>query len=196
MKKFALLAVPFAAVVGSPAMAQDSAGDSVGGFRLEAMVGYDIVRAEFEEAEGRDDKGGVFGGAAIGFDFPLGAALSVGADAELTLATTDAVVEDVGEVKAKRDIYLGGRITAHVSDTVAIYGKAGYTNLRLRLNLEDEDEEFDDFSFAGNLDGVRGGIGVQFRGEDRSYYGFEYRYSNYEADVDRHQGMLFVGYRF
>ncbi|HEX8443073.1 MAG TPA: outer membrane beta-barrel protein [Allosphingosinicella sp.] len=203
MKKFALLAVTFAAALSSPALAQEAAADTVGGFRLEAMIGYDILRAEFLEAEGRDDKGGVFGGAAVGFDFPLGAALSVGADAELTFATTDIVIPDdpaeagpepEGRIETKRDIYVGGRLTAHLSDSVALYGKAGYTNLRVGLDLTDDEDL--DFDVAGNLDGVRGGVGVQVRGDDRAYYGFEYRYSNYEADVDRHQAMLVVGYRF
>lgn len=189
MKKFALLAVPFFAAVSSPALAQESVA---GGLRLEAMVGYDVIRAEFDEAEDRRDTGGVFGGAAVGFDFPFGSALSIGADAELTLATTDEETE-LGEVKAKRDLYVGGRITGNISESVALYGKVGYTNLRVRLNSEDEDEEFD---LAGNLDGIRGAVGVQFRGDDRTFYGFEYRYSNYEADVVRHQGMVLVGYRF
>ncbi len=191
MKKIALLAVPFAAAVSSPALAQET---TAGGFRLEAMVGYDIVRAEFDEDEDRRSTGGVVGGAAVGFDFPFGTALSVGADAELTLATTDEET-DLGEVKAKRDLYVGGRITGNITENIALYAKAGYTNLRVRLPTEDdEDEEFD---LAGNLDGVRGAVGVQFRSaEDRSYYGFEYRYSDYEADVTRHQGMLVVGYRF
>ena len=191
MKKIALLAVPFAAAVSSPALAQET---TAGGFRLEAMVGYDVLRAEFDEDESTRDTGGVVGGAAVGFDFPFGPALSVGADAELTLATTDEETE-LGEVKAKRDLYVGGRITGNISENVALYAKAGYTNLRVRLQTEDdEDEEFD---LAGNLDGVRGAVGVQFRSaEDRSYYGFEYRYSNYEADVIRHQGMVVVGYRF
>jgi outer membrane immunogenic protein len=191
MKRIALLAVSFAAAVSSPALAQDT---TAGGFRLEAMAGYDIVRAEFEEGEGKESTRGVVGGAAVGFDFPFGTALSIGADAELTLATTDIEVAGIGEVKAKRDIYVGGRITGNISENVALYAKAGYTNLRVRLQTDDEDEEFD---LAGNLDGVRGAVGVQFRSaEDRSYYGLEYRYSNYEADVIRHQGMVVVGYRF
>jgi outer membrane immunogenic protein len=196
MKKIALLAIPFAAAVSSPAMAQDTAG--VGGFRLEAMIGYDIARAEFNEGQGRRDKGGVVGGAGVGYDVPLGTAFAVGADAELTFATTDARVTGIGEVQARRDIYVGGRITANISDAAAIYGKVGYTNLRARLRLnEGVTADDDDVNVGGNLDGVRGAVGVQFGGdEDRSFYGLEYRYSNYEADLIRHQGMLVVGYRF
>jgi outer membrane immunogenic protein len=198
MNKFALLAVPFAAFVSSPALAQDTAG----GFRVEGVVGYDILRGTFLEAEGRNDKGGVVGGAGVGFDFPFGTALSVGADAEITFATTDIVIPDntdagneiEGRLETKRDLYVGGRITANINETFAVYGKVGYTNLRVELDATD-DEDFD-FDVAGNLDGVRAGLGVQIRGDDRAYYGFEYRYSNYEADVDRHQGMVVVGYRF
>lgn len=193
MKKLALLSVPFAAALSSPALAQDT---TAGGFRLEALVGYDIVKAEVEEGEGRDAVRGVFGGGAVGYDFPFGSALSVGADAELTFATTDIDVDDLGEIKADRDIYVGGRITGNISDSLALYGKVGYTNLNVSLNLEDDEDDVEDFDLDGNLDGVRAAVGVQFRTQERSYYGFEYRYSNYEADVIRHQGTLVIGYRF
>ena len=188
MKKLAMLALPFLAAVSSPAMAQDTAG----GFRLEALFGFDSLKAEFQEDEDRRSVNGIFGGAAIGYDFPMGTSLSVGADAELTFASTDTDATDVGRIKAKRDIYVGGRVTGQISETIALYGKLGYTNQRIQLESDDEDE----FTLAGNLDGIRAGAGVRFSSDNNTYYGLEYRYSNYEADVDRHQGVLVVGYKF
>ena len=47
-----------------------------------------------------------------------------------------------------------------------------------------------------NLDGVRVGAGLQYAIGGKSYVGGEYRYSNYEADVSRHQLALTVGTRF
>jgi outer membrane immunogenic protein len=190
MNKRFLLALPIAAAFSSPALAQDAG--PLGGFRIEAVAGYDNFRAEFEEDAGRDNRGGVIGGVGVGFDFPFGAALALGADAEITLATTDIDIDD-GEVSAKRDLYVGGRLTAGLSERLSLVGKVGYTNARVRFRSEDEDAEF---SAAGNLDGVRGAAGVQISTDTRAYYGFEYRYSNYEADVERHQGVITIGYRF
>ena len=189
MKKLAMLALPLVAVMSSPAMAQDT----VGGFRLEALFGFESLVAEYEEGEDRQGENGIFGGAGIGYDFPLGAALSVGADAEFTIGSTDTDATDVGRIKAKRDIYVGGRITSQLSETVAVYGKLGYTNQRIQLVTENDDE---DFTLSGNLDGVRAGAGVRFSSDNNTYYGLEYRYSNYEADVERHQGALILGYKF
>jgi len=45
--------------------------------------------------------------------------------------------------------------------------------------------------------GVRGALGAQYgNNEDATYYGAQYRYSNYEQGVIRHQAGLFVGTRF
>jgi outer membrane immunogenic protein len=189
MKNFAMLALPFAAAVSSPALAQET---TAGGFRLEALFGIDSLKAEYEEGEGRKSEGGIFGGAAIGYDFPMGTALSVGADAEFTIGSTDTNIDE-GRLKAKRDFYVGGRVTGQVSETIALYGKLGYTNQRIQFETEDEDEEL---TLAGNLDGIRAGAGIRFSSDNNAYYGLEYRYSNYEADVDRHQGVLFIGYKF
>ena len=193
MRKINLLFLPAVAAISTPAMAQNTPA----GFRAEALIGYDVLVAEFsddDDAE-KNGKGGLAGGVGVGYDFPMGSALSLGADAELILSTTDVVVDD-GELNVRRDIYVGGRITGRVSDTINVYAKAGYTNLRLSFDVFDEDDDEAEFSASGNLDGVRGAVGVQFGSETRSYYGLEYRYSNYEADVERHQGMLFIGYRF
>ncbi|HYJ83725.1 MAG TPA: outer membrane beta-barrel protein, partial [Allosphingosinicella sp.] len=47
-----------------------------------------------------------------------------------------------------------------------------------------------------NLDGFRLGAGYQHGFGEKMYGKVEYRYSNYEADVTRHQVLLGVGVQF
>ena len=63
--------------------------------------------------------------------------------------------------------------------------KAGYTNARA--------------SFAGtgvNFDGYRLGAGVEWMVGTNVSIRAEYRFSDYEDGLSRHQGVLGLGYRF
>lgn len=178
MKFLTLAAASAAALVATSASANDLAG-----FRLEAIGGWDQVGV----AGGNE--GGFVYGAGIGYDVPLGATLSVGADAEFAGSTIDAT--DLGDsVSAGRDIYVGGRITGKVADNLAFVGKVGYTNARLNYDIAG-------FG-SGNvdLDGFRLGAGLQYLVGNGAYIGAEYRYSNYEQDFTRNQIVAAFGYRF
>ena len=67
----------------------------------------------------------------------------------------------------------------------AIYGKAGYTNARIESSVGNE-----------NGDGLRVGGGVERKLGQNLFGKVEYRYSNYEADVERHQIVAGLGMRF
>lgn len=159
----------------SPAMAQDTAAPS--GFRVEGLVGYDRPGTDgFHES-------GVLFGIGAGYDLAVGAGhpVAIGVDVE----ATDSTASKDG-VSAGRDLYAGGRFTFAVSPKANVYVKGGYTNARLKES-----------GFGGvNLDGVRLGAGGQILVSKKAYVGAEYRYSNYELGVDRHQVALTVGTRF
>lgn len=206
MKKLCLLALPLlAAALPTQAAAQDAAARA-GGLRLELMAGFDSARANVageddadEDNDGQNEtfRGVVYGGG-VGFDMPMGA-VDLGFDAEATFTTTDRTIDE-GEVALGRDLYVGGRLTGHVTNSVSIYGKVGYTNLAVRTDL-DEGEDIPDLGdVRGTLNGVRGAIGIQISANDDDgddvYYGVEARYSNYEAGVTRRQAMLVIGARF
>ena len=70
--------------------------------------------------------------------------------------------------------------------------KAGYTNARATL----EDSTTGDDLAHRNLDGIRGGVGLEYNGGGAYTVRLEYRYSNYEDDFSRNQGVLSVGLRF
>lgn len=161
-----------AAASATPAFAQDARPAFQGG-HIEAIGGYDSISG------GGDSESGVAFGVAGGYDFRRG-----GAVFGIELEATESTVEDAG-VEAGRDLYAGGRIGGVVNDNVLLYVKAGYTNARA--------------SFGGTgvtFDGVRVGAGAEFLVGRNFSIRAEYRYSNYDSDLSRNQGLVGLGFRF
>ena len=183
MKKilFATAASAAFLAAATPAFAQSAAAPV--GPRVEAVVGYDRVKAL-----GEKDGGALFGIGA-GYDFAVGPAVSLGADIEATESTQKEGDEDIAQVKAGRDLYAGGRVSVAVSPTANLYIKGGYTNARFKAT-----DGID--SVAENFDGFRLGAGGQMTVSGKAYVGAEYRYSNYEDGLKRNQVALTVGTRF
>ena len=177
MNKFiALAGLSLAAIAATPAAAQTEATASAPtGARVEALVGYDIVSFIGE------DEDGILYGVGAGYDFAVGNTAALGLDIEATDSNTD-----IGPVNAGRDLYAGARATFAISPKVNLYVKGGYTNARIRVD-----------GFGGaNGDGFRLGAGTQVAMGGKTYFGGEYRYSNYESDFSRHQLALTIGTRF
>lgn len=184
----------------APALAQDAAPFE--GPRVEAIVGWDKV----------DDKGGtpssssdgVTYGGAFGYDFRSGA-MVFGPEVELTGSTTDTrtpnvlAVGDELKIDAGRDIYAGLRVGAVLGESTLLYAKGGYTNARVNYTYTLGTTTIAD---GENLDGWRLGAGIEQSLGRNLYVKGEYRYSNYGAfddygvDVDRHQVVAGVGFRF
>lgn len=166
------VAAAAAAFVTTPAFAQDAAPAFNGG-HIEAIGGFDSIHG------GGDSESGIAFGVAGGYDFRTGGAV-IGVELEAAEST----VSD-GGVEAGRDLYAGARIGGVVGERGLLYAKVGYTNARA--------------SFGGlgvNFDGIRAGAGVEWMlGGNLSIRG-EYRYSNYEDGLSRHQGVIGLGFRF
>lgn len=184
-----------AAAVAAPAMAQDGAPPTFTGGHIEAITGVDRVRAN------GSGKTGVTYGIAGGYDFQARSGAVFGIEGEAADASTDACTRGVivaGDrlcATAKRDLYAGGRVGFTAGSTL-IYGKAGYTNLRIGGSYDDGTASTaNDFSASRNLDGVRVGGGLE-KNLGRVSVKAEYRYSNYEDGVSRHQGVVGAGIRF
>ena len=194
MRKFAIAAALLAGTIATPALAQDN--NNLGGFRIEGLVGYDHPSIEDENADG------IVYGVGVGYDFQAGNAV-FGIEAEATDSSADesltgvALAGDTLRVRAGRDLYVGGRAGFGIGGNSLIYAKAGYTNARVRVDYEDGTVgTVNDFTESGNLDGIRAGVGAQIGIGSNAYLRTEYRYSNYEAGVDRHQVVGGVGFRF
>ena len=205
MRKFLLAtaAASFGMVIAAPAFAQDGppvAGPFTG-FRAEALAGYDTIRDGENDSEGRD---GVVYGGAIGYDFDAGG-LVIGAEGEITGSTIKArannliAAGDNFRLKTGRDLYAGGRIGYAVSPQTLLYAKAGYTNARLEGRYTRGNTVVID---KADLDGFRVGAGAEYQMASGAYIKAEYRYSNYgnfegyDIDLDRHQVVAGVGFRF
>lgn len=193
MRKY-LLAALCAGTLATPAFAQDQG--NLSGFRVEGLVGYDRPSIADENADG------VLYGMGVGYDFQSGNTV-FGIEAEATDSTANervagfALPGDELRVRAGRDLYVGGRVGAVVSGGTLLYAKAGYTNARVRVDYEDGTAgTINDFTDRTNLDGVRAGAGAQFAIGTNAYLKTEYRYSNYQDGVDRHQVVGGFGFRF
>ena len=107
MKKILYATATAAAVLAAtPALAQEGP-IAPAGPRVEAVVGYDRVKAL-----GEKDGGALFGIGA-GYDYPVSNAVSIGADIEAS-ESTQKESAGVAEVKAGRDLYAGEIGRAHV----------------------------------------------------------------------------------
>ena len=183
MRKFGA-ALLLAATFAAPAFAQDAAGNFSGG-HVEVVGGVDHI-----SGGGEAETGGMYG-IAGGFDFATGGAV-FGIEGEATDSTTSQCDTSIDLcIETGRDLYVGGRGGVLVHSNVLAYVKAGYTNARARLE-DTVGTRLD----SRNLDGIRGGVGFEYNGGSAFTVRFEYRYSNYESDFSRHQGVLGLGLRF
>src|SRR6478609_3834170 len=215
-----LLAAGSAMALAVPAQAQED--HSFTGPWVAGVGGYDKNQAGSSadnDANSDDDQSaeGVVWGGAVGYDMDLGT-MVVGAEAELTESTADTNSENgdpenfgLGSVEAGRDIYVGARAGFKATPSTLVYAKAGYSNARYGFLGTDgtvEDQQHLD------VDGWRVGAGVEQKIGTNAFAKLEYRYSNYsnaevdfepegipdtdpvDVDLDRHQVMASVGWRF
>jgi outer membrane immunogenic protein len=163
--------------LSAPAMAQDAAPFT--GPHAEVLVGYDKL-----DSNGLGNPDGLLYGIGAGYDFQAGGAVA-GIEAEVSDSTANRSIGGV-DVDAARDLYIGARAGFLVGDKALAYVKAGYTNARIETE-----------GFGGdNGDGVRVGAGLEYKLGGKLFVKGEYRYSNYEAGVERHQVVGGVGLRF
>jgi outer membrane immunogenic protein len=168
------------------------------GFRAEIHGGWDHARAD--DAGNNDSDSGIVYGIGAGYDFAISPKVELGLDLSADLSTMEeceasvVLPGDSACLDAGRDLAAAVRLGYKVSDRGTLYALAGYTNARFR---------FDYTTPAGvttrdsrNLDGFRLGAGYQHGFGEKMYGKVEYRYSNYEADVTRHQVLLGVGVNF
>ena len=189
-----ILATLLGGSLAAPAMAQDGAPFT--GVRVEGIAGWDRSQVP----DNRSD--GVAYGAGVGFDFQAGGMVA-GVEAEATKSTADecaASVSLTGDrlcAKTGRDLYVGGRVGTLVGPSTLLYAKAGYSNARLRLDYDSGlAGNVGDVSTRANYDGIRVGAGVEQAIGTNGFAKVEYRYSNYESDLEKHQALVGFGFRF
>jgi len=171
-------AIVAASVIASPAMAED--GD-FSGVKATAIAGYDNIDLNIA---GVDSVDGFLYGVALGYDHQSGN-IVYGVEVEATESTGE-ISNAAGTAEVGRDLYAGGRLGFVAGDKALIYTKAGYTNARSSSP-----------GLGGaNGDGFRVGGGVEYKLSEKIFARGEYRYSDYEAGVSRHQGLIGLGVKF
>lgn len=214
------LACGLLAVLATPAAAQsDRVAPS--GPRVEVRVGWDrtvlSTYASDDTVTYKDHAGrsGVTYGAEVGYDVPLGPFAIVGAYAGIDGSSTKSCLTDerLGGVsrdcvKAGRNLTAGARVGYLFGPTGLLYGKVGYSNGRVEERYTDSQFPEDNYRDGTNRDGFHLGGGVEI-GRAKGVYGkVEYVYTNYNGyefvdrtttaklDLDRHQVVAGMGYRF
>mgnify|MGYP003577400949 CR=1 FL=1 len=183
-----------AILVPAPARAQDA--EPFTGPSVVAIGGVDHA-----SGGGFKDTGVLYGGA-VTYDLGAGK-LRYGVEGEVTGSTRKgcesnvAVTGDRSCFHTGRDLYIGGRLGAVVSDNVMLYGKAGYTNLRSGGSYDDPATTASpDFKGSDNHGGYRVGAGVEYNAGN-FLVRTEYRFSDYDGLAGgRHQGTVGLGFRF
>ncbi len=193
MRYFAKALILPAVLIAVPAAAQDA--EPFTGPSIVAVGGVDHLGGEFK------DTGVLYGGAAT---YDLGAGkLRYGVEAEVTGSTKKGcwtgivVANDRSCSETGRDLYIGGRLGAVVSDNVMIYGKAGYTNARFSGTYDTPATSANpDDRVAENYGGYRLGAGIEYN-MGKFVARTEYRFSDYGGiSGSRHQGTVGLGLRF
>lgn len=220
MFKYAAAALVAGTILApAAASAQDAAPFT--GFRVEALAGYDNFRSgeaddgdNTSEDEGDESIDSIAYGIGVGYDFSVGS-VSAGIEAEYVdtaaeqdFAETIDGTELLGEIGIGRDLYIGGRLGFTVTPRTLVYAKAGYTNTSIESTFSGVGDSLD---FDTNVDGYRLGAGVEQMLGTNAFIKAEYRYSNYsdlqfddelfadedlDIDIDRHQVLAGVGFRF
>jgi outer membrane immunogenic protein len=184
--------IAFTSLIALAATATPAAAE--GQFRAEIHTGLDHARTD-----GFNDEGVLYG-VGLGYDFDLGENAFIGIDLSADdssmkeCETGSIVANDRFCLRAGRDLAAGIRAGLNVGESGKVYALAGYTNARFK---------FDYTTPAGvrtvegeNLDGFRLGAGYQHALGGNTYGKLEYRYSNYEQDVERHQLVIGLGLTF
>ena len=225
MRKY-LVAALLAGSAATPALAQDASPftglrvEAIGGYDVLKSGESDDDGVDTSSNDGDESLEGISYGVGAGFDFDLGGIVA-GVEAEYAESsgeqesdeTLDGVNFTTG-VETGRDIYVGARLGFRAAPTTLLYVKGGYTNTSIEANYETTSDRFE---LDTNADGWRLGAGVEQLFGPNAYGKIEYRYSNYnnldfsdnfdlddfdaenfdtDIDLDRHQVVAAVGFRF
>lgn len=160
---------------------------------VEVRGGYDRFTSEFDDSDGA-----VFGVGA-GYDVAIENFI-VGIGAGIDFASNDYVeVKDFRgshhyefEVEPKRDIEITTRVGMRLWDALA-YARLGYSNARFGL---DHRESAAPFSGSHNFDGLRVGGGLEWQFFEHLHARAEYRFTDYDYNLQRHQVVGTLAYRF
>jgi outer membrane immunogenic protein len=139
--------------------------------RAEIQLGYDEIGGE----------SGVTYGTVLGYDLDVGSTAFIGAE----VGIGDSTISGSG-VKATRELSAGARFGLELGERGKVYALIGYSNQRFAVAGLG----------SGNIEGIRAGVGYEHDFAKNLYGKVEYRYTNYEAGIERHSAVAGLGVRF
>jgi len=167
--KTVIFAAIAAAVVATPAVAQDAAPFT--GPRAGVTMGYDKIGGEE----------GFAYGVTAGYDLALTPRVTGGIEVSLG----DTTVDDFG-LDVSRDLAASLRLGFVATPRVLAFGKVGYATTRFEVDSD-----------GAGLEGVRFGGGLEFAATPSTYISAEYQRTEYEQNIGgRDAAMVGVGFRF
>jgi outer membrane immunogenic protein len=167
--KTVIFAAIAAAVVATPAVAQDAAPFT--GPRAGVTMGYDKIGGEE----------GFAYGVTAGYDLALAPRVTGGIEVSLG----DTTVDDFG-LDVSRDLAASLRLGFVATPRVLAFGKVGYATTRFEVAGD-----------GAGLEGVRFGGGLEFAATPSTYISAEYQRTEYEQNIGgRDAAMVGVGFRF
>jgi outer membrane immunogenic protein len=178
MKKIALALAAALTTLATPALAQEA--EDFSGAKASVTAGYDVV--DLNTPGVRNPDGGTYA-LGLGYDIQKGRTV-FGIEGEVSDSTAKLKAGGATLAEASRDLYIGGRVGIVTGKTL-IYAKAGYSNFRLLT-----------VAGNGNADGFRAGAGLEHKLTDTVHAKVEYRYTDYEAGMERQQIVAGIGLRF
>ena len=168
------------------------------------IVGYDHSKATLDPYDPESKDGLIYGGVA-GVDYIFMGTSVLGAEAEVSGATTKQSFSDgvdSASLEMGRDLYAGVRAGFIPAPHFLLYVKGGYTNARLTGKVTVSGAKY---SASENMDGWRLGAGAETAFK-RFRVRLEYRYSDYgelfvqgfqtNVKVRRHQAVVGALYDF
>lgn len=221
-----LLATLIAGTAATPAFAQSGASftgprvEAIIGYDRIGSGEQDDDGVDTADDEGDETVEGAALGIGLGYDFDLGGVV-LGIEGEYVESTgeqdSDETIDGLNlnsRLEIGRDLYIGARAGFRAAPSTLVYGKIGYTNTSVESQYASDSDEFE---FDTNVDGWRLGAGIEQLFAPNLYGKLEYRYSNYnsldfsddfdrgdfdaedvqtEIDLDRHQVVAALGFRF
>ena len=186
-----LAAAATLATLASPAAAAD-----LSGARVELVGGWDDADFDFNSLGQEPKSDGAVYGIGAGYDFALGRDVALGVDVEATDSTagfTFVTGTDSSSYSLGRDLYAGGRLTVAASSRLNFVFKAGYSSVRARRTLVTP-VFAEEVSYS--TEAIRIAGGAQFMIGEKAYVGAEYRWADYDTDLERGQAVATLGFRF
>ncbi len=206
MKTILLATSAFLVAAAAPALAQDATpapadsasttatttgptdGASFTGPRAEIFGGWDRVgtRERFDDGTtrvtSRNHKTAWTGGGLLGYDYPIGDKMTVGAFGSYAISTAKTCTGDdtsIACLKAGREIEGGARVGYKLGGKALVYAKGAYVNGQIRGVASDDAGDY--VRGHANRDGWRAGAGVEYAVTNHAYVKAEYDYTRFKS---------------